>query len=157
MTPPYPLCSCLWRTHKWKYQQKRNNWQIFTNQAEKAFIIMCFSLCNSVNRLSKAQKNGSRWMNSTILTLAVRRLHEGGVRKKTLRRRRRNGSGCNKTCYFSLYKTVKTLGKNICDLFRFLWLNSAYIFARLFNKCTSTIMDNVVGKWNIWNIQGIAK
>lgn len=151
MTPPYPLCSCLWRTHKWKYQQKRNNWQIFTNQAEKAFIIMCFSLCNSVNRLSKAQENGSRWMNSTILTLAVWRL-------KTLRRRRRNESGCNKKClFFSLCKTVKTLGKNICDLFRFLGLNSAYIFARLFNKCTSTIMDNVFGKWNIRSIQGIAK
>lgn len=43
---------------------------------------MCFILCKSVNRLSKAQKNGSRCLNATILTLAVHCLHEGGLGKK---------------------------------------------------------------------------
>lgn len=62
-------------------EQPTNVYNSAVFKAEKDFIIMRFILCNSVNRLSKAQKNGSRWMNSTILTLAVRRLHEGSVRK----------------------------------------------------------------------------
>lgn len=57
------------------------------NLDEKDIVIMCFILCNCVNRLSKAQKNGSRWMNSTLLTLtlyaiSVRHLHEGSVKKQ---------------------------------------------------------------------------
>lgn len=46
-------------------------------------------LCQSVNRLSKAQKNQSRCVNLVRLTLAVHCLHEGGLRNKSLQHKRR--------------------------------------------------------------------
>lgn len=131
---------------------------------------MCFILWKSVNRLSKAQKNGARCLNSTILSLAVHCLREDGLRKKPQTHygvRRSNESGCRRNRFLSLYKGVKASGK-MSDLLRLSWLmfnksckhflhSSAYIFCPCcINTCTSTIMDNVFGKWNKKHIQGIA-
>lgn len=124
MTPPYLLCShcsCLWHTRQWKgKEQPTNVYNSAVFKAEKGFIIICFIPCNSVNRLSKAQKNGSRWMNSTILTLAVCRLHEGSVRK--------NIKAYEQKWFLSFYEAA-TLGKYIWDVFRFLWLNCIHMSA----------------------------
>lgn len=52
-------------------EQLTNIYNLEVFKAEKDIVIMCFILRNCVNRLSKARKNGSRWMNSTLLTLTL--------------------------------------------------------------------------------------
>lgn len=49
-------------------EQLTNIYNLEVFKAEKDIVIMCFIRRNCVNRLGKAQKNGSRWMNSTLLT-----------------------------------------------------------------------------------------